>query len=150
MRTRISTIIGVSVVLYLGIFLLNSDLGDIGLAQARHIRRYQFEGDGVAAVPFGRLILRAENGSVTIDRGQTVTSYRFISGTWEGRITGDGSSWRISGLVKDPAGKEYNLEFIADKVVSTSEGDLFAVRGTMKNDDDGYSLHYHGTINARK
>lgn len=172
MRVRISTIIGVAVVIYVAIFLLNANLNDTGMAEAQHIKRYEFDGSGVAAVPFGKLeestasftistndlsrdengalILVVENGSVTINHGQTVTIYRFVSGTWQGKISSDGSTWTISGVVKDPLSKVYALEFNGDKVQSTNKGELYAVSGTMKNSENEYSLHHYGTIDIRR
>lgn len=172
MRVRISTIIGVAVALYVGIFLLSESFNDDGMAEAQHIKRYQFDGNGVAVVPFGKLeesyttfiittnelnrdetgalILTVENGSVAIDHGQTETLYRFVSGTWQGRISGDGSVWTINGVVKDPLGKVYALEFNGSKVQSTNQGELYAVNGTMKNTEKEYSLHHYGTIDAKR
>lgn len=172
MRVRISTMAGVAVVLYVAIFMLNENLNDNSIAEAQHIKRYQFDGDGVAAIPFGKLeesqtsfaistnelnrdedgtlILMIENGSITIDHGQTITVYRFVSGTWQGKINSDGSKWTISGVVKDPLGKVYALEFNGDKVQSTNKGELYAVSGTMKNSESEYSLHHYGTIDAKR
>ncbi|MFQ5940974.1 MAG: hypothetical protein ACE5KA_04670 [Nitrososphaerales archaeon] len=172
MRLRISTIIGVGVVLYVAIFLFNANLNDNVVAEARHIKHYEFDGTGVAAIPFGKLeesqtsftistndfsrdedgalILTIENGSIIIDHGQSVTMYGFVSGTWQGKISGDGSTWTISGVVKDPLGKVYALEFNGDKVQSTSKGELYAVTGNMKNTESEYSLHHYGTIDAKK
>lgn len=164
--------IGVAVIIYVAIFLLNTNFNNNGVAEARHIKHYQFDGSGVAAIPFGKLeesqvnftistnelskdengslVLTVENGSVTIDHGQTVTVYRFVSGTWQGKINGDGTVWTISGAVKDPVGKVYNLEFNGNKVQSTNKGELYAVSGTMKNNETEYSLHHYGTIDAKR
>ena len=53
-------------------------------------------------------------------------------------------------MVKDPVGKVYNLEFNGNKVQSTNKGDLYAVSGTMKNNETEYSLHHYGTIDAKR
>jgi len=153
---------GVAVVLFIAFFLLDANINDNGVAEAQHIKRYQFDGSGVAAVPFGKLeesqisfaistndlsrdengalILTVQNGSVTVNHGQTITVYRFVAGTWQGTISGDGSTWTISGIVKDPLGKVYALEFTGDKVQSTNKGELYAVSGNMKNSESEYSL----------
>jgi hypothetical protein len=163
---------GVAVVLFVAFFLLDANINDKGVAEAQHIKRYQFDGSGVAAVPFGKLeesqvsfaistndlsrdesgalILTVQNGSVTVNHGQTITVYRFVAGTWQGTISGDGSKWTISGIVKDPLGQVYALEFNGDKVQSTNKGELYAVRGNMKNSESEYSLHHYGTIDAKR
>lgn len=164
--------IGVAVIIYIAIFLLNTNFSNNGVAETQHIKHYQFDGSGVAAISFGKfeesqanftistndltkdengsLVLTVENSSVTIDHGQTVTVCRFVSGTWQCKINGDGTVWTISGAVKDPVGKVYNLEFNGNKVQSTNKGELYAVSGTMKNNETEYSLHHYGTIDAKR
>jgi len=171
MPVRISTIIGAATVLYVAI-LLNANFNENDMAEAQHIKQYEFSGSGVAAIPFGKLegsnvsffisinelsreengtmILTIQNGSVTIDHGQTMTVYRFIAGTWQGKISDDGRSWAISGIVKDPLGKVHALEFNGDKVQSTNKGELYAVSGIMTNSESEYSLHHYGTIDTKR
>ncbi len=171
MRVRISTIVGVAIVIYVAAFLLNGNLSSSDIAEAQHVKRYQFDSTGVAAIPFGKLegsqasfvlstnelsrdenstlMMAVKNGWVSIDHGETVTIHRFVSETWQGKFNNDGSTWSVSGVIKDPFGNLNALEFNGNKVQTTNKGDLYVVTGMMKNGESEYSLHHLGTIDVK-
>lgn len=169
MNRRVTTVVGVGLGVAMTIALLSLNFTYNPLAEAQHIKRYHFDGNGVVAVPYGKLeqseisfSLRTndkimEEGNVTlgidggffiVDHGQTTTTYRFVSGTWIGEIASDGSYWETSGMVKDSLGKVYSLELRGSRVQTTSAGELYAVEGAFKNAEIEYSLHHYGTIDV--
>lgn len=173
MGIQLPTLIGTAVIIYLGISLLNTNLqDDANVALAEHIKKYSFHSEGVAIEPFetmedsemsfamatnevnvrenSTIYFVIENGSLLIGSSYTATKYTFIVDTWQGEITGDGSSWYANGKIGDAAGNEFGLVLSGEKIEDTERGVLYQVHGQI--DVEGnvkYNLHHFGTINAR-
>ncbi len=174
MGIQLPTLIGTAVVIYLGIFLLNTNLQDDGnVALAQHIKKYSFHSEGVAIQPFEKMedsemnfamatnevnvsenssiYFVIENGSLLIGSSYTVTKYTFIVDTWQGEITGDGSSWYVNGKIGDATGSEFGLVLSGEKIEDTERGVLYQVHGQIDVEDNvKYTLHHFGTINERR
>lgn len=174
MGVQLSKLIGSAVVIYLGLFLVNTNLQEDGnVAMAQHIKKYSFHSEGVAIEPFetmedsemsfematnevnvsgnSTIYFVIENGSLLIGSSYTVTKYTFIVDTWQGEITGDGSSWYAYGKIVDGTGNEFGLVLSGEKIEDTEKGVLYKVHGQIDVEDNvKYNLHHIGTINARR